>query len=190
MNTAMRTFHVRLRAEMDGKGLTCRASVFGQVADTEDGPEMFDEGAFDRLLADPANDTVSLFNHNPDYLLGRQSAGTLQIRSVDGGVEFHVPELPDTQWGHDVGVLTRRGDITGGSIGFIPGQYELRAVNGSRVTVHTDVSRLRDGGPVTFPAYGGTSISMRSATEFGRSTRTRSQLIRARARVTLGRGAK
>lgn len=188
----MRRFTVSLRAEMDGNGLIGIAGVFDQVADTDDGLEMFDPAAFDRLLSDPDNDTVSLFNHNPDYLLGRQSAGTLTVRAGAEGLHFHVPELPDTQWGHDVGVLVKRGDLSGGSVGFMPGQSELRSVEGLRARAHTDVARLRDLGPVTFPAYDGTkgSMAMRSAAEFGRSARTRSQLIRARARVTLGRGAK
>ncbi|HEX5120356.1 MAG TPA: HK97 family phage prohead protease [Pseudonocardiaceae bacterium] len=187
MNTTMRLFTIKLRAEMDGNGLTGIASVFGQVADTDDGPEMFDAGAFDRLLSDPDNDTVSLFNHNPDYLLGRQSAGTLQVRAGAEGLHFHIPDLPDTQWGHDVGVLVARGDLNGGSVGFMPGESELRSVDGLRVRAHTDVARLRDLGPVTFPAYHGTngSMAMRSLTEFGRPTTARSQLIRARARVML-----
>jgi HK97 family phage prohead protease len=191
MNTTMRRFAVTLRAEMDGNGLVGIASVFGQVADTgDDGLEMFDAGAFDRLLSDPDNDTVSLFNHNPDYLLGRQSSGTLTVRAGAEGLHFHIPELPDTQWGHDVGVLVARGDLQGGSVGFIPGEAELRSVDGLRVRAHTDVARLRDLGPVTFPAYAGTngSMAMRSLSEFGRPNRVRSQLIRARARVTLGRG--
>jgi hypothetical protein len=191
MRTTLQRFTVSLRAELDGHGLTGIASVFGQVTERtgEDGPEMFDAGAFDRLLADPGNDSVSLFNHNPDYLLGRQSAGTLTLRAGSEGVHFHIPELPDTQWGHDVGVLVKRGDLQGGSIGFLPGESELRSVNGLRVRAHTNVAMLRDLGPVTFPAYDGTSVSMRSATEIVAGS-ARSQLIRARARVTLGRGAK
>lgn len=190
VRTAVRRFAVTLRAEMNGNGLVGLASVFDQVADTgDDGLESFDAGAFDQLLADPANDTVSLFNHNPDYLLGRQAAGTLQVRSGAEGLHFVVPELPDTQWGHDVGVLVRRGDLNGGSVGFIPGQSELRSLGALRVRAHTTVARLRDLGPVTFPAYGGTALAMRSASEFTRPTSARSQLIRARARVLFPKGS-
>lgn len=187
MNTTMRRFAVTLRAEMDGNGLVGIAGVFDQVADTDDGLEMFDPASFDRLLSDPDNDTVSLFNHNPDYLLGRQSAGTLTVRAGAEGLHFHIPELPDTQWGHDVGVLVKRGDLQGGSVGFLPGESELRTVEGMRVRAHTDVARLRDLGPVTFPAYTGTngSMQMRSLSEFCRPTTARQQLIRARARVML-----
>jgi hypothetical protein len=190
MNTLQR-FNVLCRAEVNGNTLHGVASVFDQVADTSEGPEMFARSAYDAVLADPNQDSVSLFNHNPDYLLGRQSAGTLTLRSSGEGLVFDV-DLPDTQWGHDVRVLAQRGDLGGASVGFIPGQSQLESVNGVRVRMHTAVARLRDVSPVTFPAYSGTngSLSMRSADQLVRSTRGRSQLIRARARVTLGRGAK
>lgn len=186
MPDTMHRLAVTLRAEVAGNRLRGLASVFGQVADTPEGYEAFDRTAFDKLLADDGNDTVALWNHNPDHLLGRQSSGTLVMRSTDDGLEFDV-DLPDTTLGRDLRELARRGDLRGASIGYVPGdvRYE-RAEDGRSITVHTSVARLRDVSPVTLPAYAGTngSLSLRSA-EIGRAESARSQLIRARARVHL-----
>lgn len=186
MPDIMRRAHVLLRAEVSGNRLRGLASVFGQIADTPEGYEAFDRTAFDKLLADDTNDTVALWNHNPDHLLGRQSSGTLVMRSTDDGLEFDI-DLPDTTLGRDLRELARRGDLQGGSIGYVPGDVRYdKAPDGRTVTVHTSVARLRDVSPVTLPAYAGTngSITLRAA-EFGRPESARSQLIRARARVHL-----
>ncbi|WP_410669139.1 HK97 family phage prohead protease [Amycolatopsis sp. cmx-4-68] len=190
MPDTMHRVAVTLRAEVTGNRLRGLASVFGQVADTPEGYEAFDRTAFDKLLADDGNDTVALWNHNPDHLLGRQSSGTLVMRSTDAGLEFDV-DLPDTSIGRDLRELARRGDLRGGSIGYVPGDVRYdKAPDGRTITVHTSVARLRDVSPVTLPAYPGTngSIALRAA-EFGRPEPVRSQLIRARARVHL-RGVK
>lgn len=186
MPDAMRRALVTLRAEMSGNRLRGLASVFDQIADTPEGYESFDRPAFDKLLADERNDTIALWNHNPDYLLGRQSSGTLTLRATDEGLEFDI-NLPDTTIGRDLRELARRGDLQGGSIGYVPGDVRYdKAPDGRTVTVHTSVARLRDVSPVTLPAYAGTngSIALRAA-EFGRPESVRSQLIRARARVHL-----
>lgn len=186
MPDAMRRAHVLLRAEVSGNRLRGLASVFGQIADTPEGYESFDRAAFDALLADEGGDIVALWNHDTNHLLGRQSSGTLIVRATDDGLEFDV-DLPDTTMGRDLRELARRGDLRGGSIGFVPGQVRYdKAPDGRTVTVHTSVARLRDVSPVTLPAYAGTngSIALR-AMEFGRPETARSQLIRARARVLL-----
>lgn len=188
MPDANRRLFVAFRAEpVQGNRLRGLASVFGQIADTSDiGYEAFDRTAFDDILADDSNDTVALWNHNPDHLLGRQSSGTLKLAATDDGLAFDV-DLPDTTLGRDLRELARRGDVKGASIGYVQGEVRReRAADGRTITVHTRVARLRDVSPVTLPAYKGTngSLSLRSA-EIGRPETARSQLIRARARVHL-----
>lgn len=189
MTEDMRRAFLTLRAEVSGNKLIGLASVFDQVADTPDGYESFDRSAFNDLLSREGNDTVALWNHNPDHLLGRQSSGTLTLRATDEGLQFEV-DLPDTQLGRDLKVLAARGDLSGASVGYIRGQMRYdRAADGRTITVNTSVARLRDVSPVTIPAYAGTngSITLRSMESIGRPESVRSQLIRARARVHLGR---
>lgn len=179
-------FGVQLRASAKDGKLYGHASVFDQFADLGSHLEAIGRSAFDRPLADANTDVRALFNHNPDYLLGRQSSGTLQVATDRDGLEFEV-DLPDTQWGHDVEVLARRGDITGASFAFVPGESDWSTVKNRRLQTHTSVRSLVDVSPVTFPAYDGAAVAMRSEFKTGPASRQASQLVLARHRVHLGR---
>lgn len=182
-------FGVLLRSELKkGRILEGHASVFNQGAELPGHIEMIAPTAFKRALDDPTTDVRALFNHDPSKLLGRQSSGTLRLSVDSQGLPFEV-DLPDTTVGRDVEILAQRMDITGASFGFIPDEDEWETVNGRRIRTHTSVRRLVDVSPVTFPAYEGASVAMR-AMSFERSVSVRSQLVRARARVHLGRGTK
>lgn len=174
---------VQCRAELRSGGkLGGYAAVFGQTADLGwMGREQIARSAFTAALADPATDVRALWNHDPQYLLGRQSAGTLRVSVDSAGLEYEV-DLPDTSYARDVRALAERGDLTGASFAFVPGEREER----DGITVHTSVARLVDVAPVTFPAYEGASTEARSLTV---GTRRRSQLIRARYRARLTGGS-
>lgn len=179
-------FGVELRAELSGGKLHGHAAVFEQMAELPGHLEQMARSAFTRTLKDKTTDVRALFNHDPSLLLGRQSSGTLRVGVDAEGLEFEV-DLPNTSAGNDVRELAERKDLTGASFGFIPDEDEWSAApDGRRLRTHTSVARLVDVSPVTFPAYDGASVSMRSM-KFDRPTRVRSQLIRARARVHLGR---
>ena len=124
-------------------------------------------GAFDRALRQN-QDVAGLFNHDPNMVLGRTSSGTMTLTKDEIGLRYEI-ELGDTSVSRDVQEYIRRGDVTGSSFSFtIPpggdrwtrtqdedGKYfEVREVH--------DVE-LYDVGPVTFPAYQGTSAAVRSA---------------------------
>lgn len=183
MSTLLR-FGVELRAEVKGDVLHGHAAVFEQIADLPHHGEQLARSAFDAVLADKTTDVRALFNHDPNLLLGRQSAGTLKVSVDSTGLPFEV-SLPNTSAGRDVRELAERGDLTGASFAFIPGTDTWsRGKDGRQVRTHTSVARLLDVSPVTFPAYDGASVSMRSM-QYGPPSRARSQLVRARARVLL-----
>ncbi|MFR9804609.1 HK97 family phage prohead protease [Pseudonocardia sp. RS010] len=184
MNAVTR-FAVEIRSEITGNKLHGHAAVFGQAADLGSHLEQLAVTAFRSVLADVNTDVRALWNHNSDHLLGRQSSGTLRLSTDSEGLQFEV-DLPDTTVGRDVRILAERGDLTGASFGFVPGQDSWSTVGERRMRTHTSVSRLVDVSPVTFPAYDGASVAMR-AYSFGSPNRRASQLIRARARVRLGR---
>lgn len=210
----LQRFGVELRAEIqdDGRTLVGRAAVFGQLANLGRHYEQIERRAFDRVLADESTDVRALFNHNPNMLLGRQSAGTLRLRATDQGLDFEL-DLPDTSYASDLRALVERGDVTGASFGFIPGEDTwLRARDGRRIHSHTSVAGLRDVSPAPFPTYEGTEVYLRSLDSFDgldladfetetedppdpddetdpaaiRSS-NRSTLIRARARISRAR---
>ncbi len=166
------------RGELDGNRLVGHASVFGQLAPIAGGYEQMGPAAFDAALADPDVDVRALVNHNPTMVLGRQSAGTLKLDVDKAGLRFEV-ELPDTSYARDLRELVARGDVSGASFGFIPGEDEItRAPDGKQVRTHTSVARLLDVSPVTWPAYEGATVALRQITFPVRSARE--QAIRAR----------
>lgn len=172
---------VQCRSELDGNTLVGHAAVFGEIAKVPGGYERMARTAFDEVLDRSDNDTVAAVNHDMSRVLGRQSSGTLRLK-VDGeGLAYEV-DLPETSYAEDLKALVRRGDITGASIGFLPGEEKfLRAPDGQPIIEHTSISYLRDVSPVTKPAYHETDVALRHY-EFPRFS-NRDRLIRARHRV-------
>ena len=177
----MNRFLVEFRAELDGNRLVGHAAVFGQTARLAGGYERIAPTAFQRALEAPETDVRALVNHNPAMVLGRQSAGTLRLSTDKEGLRFDV-DLPDTSYARDLRELVARGDVTGASFGFIPGEDEFAtAPDGKQVRTHTSVAKLIDVSPVTFPAYEGAGVALRHV-EFARvSARAQAALIRANA---------
>jgi HK97 family phage prohead protease len=127
--------------------------------------EKFAPGAFRDALAG-GGDVVALYNHDKNLLLGRTKSKTLRLREDPQGLYMEV-DLPKTQLGRDMEVLVGRGDIRGQSFGFSVDQpngetFDKRGKNIVRTVLKAS---LRDVGPVTFPAYPQTSVSLRSALE-------------------------
>lgn len=121
--------------------------------------ERIDPKAFDKAM-ERGDDVRALFNHDPDNLLGRSTAGTLRM-SVDGtGLRYDI-DLPDTQIGRDVATSMKRGDLSGSSFSFTVERADWQEENGRDVRVIKSV-RLFDVGPVTYPAYEATSAAVRS----------------------------
>lgn len=173
-------YDVEMRAEVDGRAIVGHASVFDQMADIRTHWEQIEHGAFDRVLAGTP-DTRALINHDPNLVLGRTTSGTLELAVDREGLAFRV-ELPNTTYANDLRELVERQDVTGASFGFIPdGDRWSKAPDGRRLRSHTDVARLVDVSVVTFPAYDGAGVALRSVVFGGPSNR--SALARARARV-------
>ncbi len=169
----------RSAVEVRGKGSTAKlggyAAVFDQATDLGPyGLERMARTAFDAVMADPTTDVRALWNHDRQYLLGRQSVGTLRLSVDSTGLEYEV-DLPDTSYARDVRALAERGDLDGASFSFRFGEQEFDG----DVRVHTSVARLYDVAPVTIGAYAGASTEARSAAVES----PRSRLIRIRHRV-------
>lgn len=183
MSTPSR-LHVEYRSVVTGRKLEGYASVFDQVTKLSRSYEVIAPGAFDAVL-DRNPDVRALFNHNEDYLLGRTASGTLRLYTDSTGLGYEL-DLPNTQLGNDVRELAERGDLTGASFGFIPGEDEwATAQDGLQVRTHTQIRELRDIAPVTFPAYEGATVALRSLTLARPNTalRNKSRLIRARQTI-------
>lgn len=110
-------------------------------------------------------DCRALFNHNSSNILGRNTAGTLQLTRTNAGIEYEI-DLPNTELGNTVLEAIKRGDISGSSFAFMPTKTEWsrEVIDGKEcdVVTITEITRLSDIGPVTYPAYEGTTSNNRS----------------------------
>ena len=115
-------------------------------------------GAFDKIIGRQRGrgEILSYYNHNSDMLLGRESAGTLEIIADDRGISY-VVEPPDTTAGRDVLALVRSRNLRGSSFAFTVGQKGERFTNdesGKAIREIVEASGLYELGPVNVPAYG------------------------------------
>lgn len=121
--------------------------------------ERIDRDAFSEAIS-RGDDARGLYNHDPNHLLGRVSSKTLRLTVRDDGLHYEI-DLPNTRTGEDVSESIERGDLTGSSFAFTVDKADWVEEEGRDVRVIKSV-RLFDVGPVTYPAYEGTSTAIRS----------------------------
>lgn len=113
-------------------------------------------GAFAASLAD---DVRALWNHNPDYVLGRSTNNTLRLNEDELGLRIEI-EPPATQLAQHFMANIERGDVNQMSFLFRALDEEWDEIDGELVRTLTKV-KLYEVSPVTFPAYPQTSVSVR-----------------------------
>jgi len=114
-------------------------------------------GAFDAALA---TDVRGLFNHDPNLILGRTSAGTMGLTADSRGLRYSI-DAPDSPNGENVRAAVERGDVTGSSFSFIVNDVRWLKEESLQVREILGVE-LFDVGPVTFPAYSATTAGVRA----------------------------
>lgn len=155
-----RHFTATLRKDGESRKITGHAAVFNQDADIGGWfTERIAPGAFDQTIRE--DDIRALWNHNPDIVLGRNKAGTLALSEDDRGLAVDID--PPASAAREVESV-ERGDVSQMSIGMFVMDDEWHKENGVR---HRTIKRaqLFDVSPVTFPAYTGTDVQVRSAAE-------------------------
>jgi uncharacterized protein len=167
-----RTVPGEFRAEGDTPKLIGHAAVFNSLSEDLGGwRERIAPGAFTDAIQ---TDTVkALWNHNSDFVIASNKAGTLRLAEDTVGLAIEA-DPPDTQWMRDHLVTIRRGDVNQMSFGFwVQDVYDENGNVVSRgdswkregdMYVRTLLRvRLFDVSPVTYPAYAATDVSVRSA---------------------------
>lgn len=158
MGDQVRSFTSEIRSTDDGRKVVGYPIRFNELSQ--------DLGGFrERILPTAiqfSDDVRADFNHSPDYILGRRSAGTLTL-SVDGiGVRMEA-DAPQTSWANDLLESIRRGDINQGSFAFrvLPGGQQISDENGQQIRTLSKIL-VRRVSVVSDPAYTGTSVQVRS----------------------------
>lgn len=159
---------IRVESRADGgKMIVGYGAVFHREGDAgteyqlwRDIKERVAPSAFDRALSEK-HDARGLFNHDPNMLLGRVSAGTMRLSKDAKGLRYEI-DIPDSPPGATVTTAISRKDLTGSSFSFrvVKESWEEREDFSIRTIEDVD---LFDTGPVTFPAYDATTTGIRSA---------------------------
>lgn len=135
------------------------AALFSSPTDMGWYEEEIAPGAFDGA---DLSDVRALFNHDPDNILARTAAGTLQLTIDQKGLKFAF-DMPDTTLGNDLMVSINRRDISQCSFAFRVDEQTWTESEGQpdRRTI-TKMAAVYDVGPVTYPAYEDTDVALRS----------------------------
>jgi HK97 family phage prohead protease len=131
--------------------------------------ETIEHGFFHDALR--TSDVVDLFNHDPNYPLGRKSVvsgpGSLRVWEDNIGLAYELSPV-DTTMGRDLIKLIDTRVIIGNSFGFMIKNDGARfeKLDGFelpvRILSRNGCKELFDGSQVTFPAYNNTDIARRS----------------------------
>lgn len=104
------------KASQDGKTITGHAIVYSKP--TIIGGQFIESIAPGAITETIANDDIrALYNHNNDYILGRNTSGTLKLTEDSVGL-MCVLSLADTGISDFVAKAIERQDIAGWSMGF------------------------------------------------------------------------
>jgi HK97 family phage prohead protease len=178
---------MRVERRAGGQGelqrIVGHAAVFNTEADILG---LFSEriapGAFARAIAE--DDVRALWNHDPNYPLGRTRAGTLVLREDEVGLLTEtVP--PDTSYARDLLVSIGRGDVSQMSFAFRVRREEWseRATDWLRTILEVE---LFDVSPVTYSAYPTTDVGVRSLAAAKQARAPRGLTTRSAASIVRG----
>lgn len=106
-------------------------------------------------------DVLAFRDHDQTLLLGRTTAGTLELKTDSKGLAFTIT-LPKTGIGDDTAENVRLGNLTGCSFGFVTVDDSwTQTEDGTVIRTLLDVDLL-EVSITSFPAYQGTSVNARS----------------------------
>ena len=153
------TFDAR-EAEDGKKYIEGYFAVFGGVYPLwDDAIETVDAGAFH---LDRDTDVRALTNHDTTLVLGRTTAGTLELRTDDIGLFGRIEINDDDQDAVNAWARVGRRDVTQCSFGFDILDQMMEQNNGRTVWHLRDV-KLYEVSICTFPAYPETAVQARKA---------------------------
>lgn len=144
------------------------AAVFNSPSENLGGfREIMLPGAFKKALKDPNLEVYSLFNHDPDNVLGATANGSLRMQENEKGLYQETDMLGDTTISRDVEAHVRTGRIHKMSFAFTVAEeeYKVEKNQNIRYIPENGVLRLYDVSPVTYPAYRATELHVRSLQE-------------------------
>ena len=136
-------------------------SVFNSIYELWPGAtESVAPGAFAETLG---NDIRALVNHDSTLVLGRNKAGTLELREDSHGLWGKVKVNPNDGDAMNLYERVKRGDVDQCSFGFMIEDEETEFRDDGSIHWTIRKVNLFEVSVVTFPAYEETSVSARKA---------------------------
>ena len=160
VRTASTRFEVR-EAEGQKPHITGYFSVFDSKYEIAPGlSESIAPGAFSRTLG---NDIRALINHDTTLVLGRNKAGTLELREDAHGLWGDIEINPKDQDAVNLYERVKRGDVDQCSFGFEIVSEETDFHDDGSIHWRITEVNLHEVSVCTFPAYEATSVQAREA---------------------------
>jgi HK97 family phage prohead protease len=144
-----------VKVNKEARTIEARAVVYNSMSNTlrtnngTEFREIIKPGALTDSMA--KNDVLAFKEHNPVYLLGRKSAGTLQMEDRADGLYVKI-DIPQTSYGDDTLISAARGDLTGMSFGF-NNAVSKNSKKGTDMIREISSLNLREVSIVASPAY-------------------------------------
>ena len=150
----------------------------------DDMSESVAPGAFTETLG---GDVRALIDHETRLVLGRNTAGTLQLREDSHGLWGDILINPDDQDAMNLYARVQRGDVNQCSFGFDILEQETEFRDDGSVHWTIKKVKLYEVSVCTFPAYSETSVQARKDDlEAIRTRRAEAYREELRARLTKG----
>jgi len=154
---------LKTRAEPDAQDMYIEGyfAVFGR--ETELWPGAYEEiapGAFDETLN---NDIRALINHDTTLVLGRNKAGTLELKADSYGLWGRMKINPNDTDAVNLYERVKRGDVDQCSFGFNIIEEETEWREDGTVKWRLTKVDLHEVSICTFPAYEDTGVQARKA---------------------------
>jgi len=120
--------------------------------------ESIDPGAFDETLS---NDIRALINHDTNLVLGRNKAGTLELKVDSRGLWGRIKINPNDTDAVNLYERVKRGDVDQCSFGFNILEEDVEYRDDGTVKWTLKKVDLHEVSVVTFPAYEDTGVQAR-----------------------------
>ena len=144
---------------------TGRGAVFDRWYTVFGFKERVARGAFRKTLQENA-DIRGMFNHDPNYLLGRTKSGTMDVFEDRVGLAYEIRADPLDPQAQSVSRKIARGDVDGSSMAFFAAKDEWKQDSEGRPTHRTLLEiELIETGPVTMPASPSTTAKIARASQ-------------------------
>lgn len=137
--------------------------------------ETIEPGAFDGQTTE---DVRALVNHDTTLVLGRTTAGTLELRQDEKGLWSGIKINQADQDAMNLYERVKRGDVSQCSIGFDIIEQDVEYSDSEPTVWRIRKVKLYEVSVVTFPAYEDTSVEARKA-ELADARKRKNELWRA-----------